>query len=323
MKNNHTPTTNKNNTSNNNVTNSSNKIDNNNLNEISQVESKINNQEDIETNNSQEKIEDNNIYVTIHRSNGQIINLELEEYIIGVVGAEMPASFNIEALKSQAILARTYALKSIDKGKTLTDNSSTQNYKNNDELKKFWGKDFDKYYSKIKNAVNSTKGLYLSYNGSKIDAIYHSTSNGQTEDAVNVWGNSFPYLVSVESKYDTTNKSFEMEKFISYPDLSIKLNMEINNFTNINILGRTSGNRIDSIEINGHVYSGVKIRSLLGLRSSDFDITKSDTGITFKTRGYGHGVGMSQYGANGMANAGYTYNQILKHYYNGVTINHV
>lgn len=271
----------------------------------------------------EEEIQDNKIYVTIHRTSGEIINLELEEYIIGVVGAEMPASFNLEALKAQAILARTYALKAMDKGATLTDNSSTQNYKNNNELRNVWQGDFDKYYNKIREAVYSTEGLYLTYNGEKIEAVYHSTSNGYTENAANVWGNSFPYLVTVESPYDTTNKSFEAEKFISYIDLSSKLNMEINGSTNFNILGKTSGNRVENIEVNGIIYSGVKFRNLLGLRSADFDIIKSDTGITFKTRGYGHGVGMSQYGANGMANNGYTYNQILNHYYNGTNLNHI
>jgi len=269
------------------------------------------------------KVEESKIYVTVYRTNGEIINLELEEYIVGVVGAEMPASFNIEALKAQAILARTYALKAIERGTNLTDNSSTQNYKSNNELRNMWQGSFDTYYNKVRNAVYSTEGMYLTYNGTKIEAVYHSTSNGYTENASNVWGNSFPYLVTVESPYDSLNKSFEAEKFISYFDLSSKLGIEINSVTNFNILGKTSGNRVDTIEINGVIYSGVKFRNLLGLRSADFDIIKSDNGITFKTRGYGHGVGMSQYGANGMANNGYSYSNILSHYYRGTNLNHI
>ena len=272
--------------------------------------------------NKQEEVKDNRVYVSVRRSSGNVVNIELEEYVIGVVGAEMPAAFNDEALKAQAVIARTYALKAILKGQTLTDNSSTQNYKNNDELRSMWGSGYNNYYNKVKNAVNSTKGTYLTYNGTYIEAVYHSTSNGRTEDASNVWGNYFPYLVSVDSPYDSSNKSFEMDTFISYSDLSSKLGMNINKDSIFNILGKTSGNRVSSIEVNGKVYSGVDFRNKLGLRSADFDINMEDSGITFKTKGYGHGVGMSQYGANGMANNGYSYSDILKHYYSGVTISY-
>lgn len=266
------------------------------------------------------KDEDNKNYITIKRSSGLITNIEIEEYVIGVVGAEMPASFNEEALKAQAIIARTYAVSILNKGKILTDTSSTQNYKDNNELKKMWGANYDKYYQKIKNAVNDTKGLYLTYEGKIIDAVYHSTSNGQTENAEYVWGTAKPYLVSVDSPYDTTNKSFNYEKFIAYADLSKKLNMDINENTEINIISKTAGNRIEKIEINNKSYTGVQIRNLLGLRSADFEISMEDNGISFKTKGYGHGVGLSQYGANGMAKANYNYEQILKHYYTGVKL---
>ena len=183
-----------------------------------------------------------------------------------------------------------------------------------------WGANYNKYYQKIKNAVNNTKGLYLTYDGKIIDAVYHSTSNGQTENAEYVWGTSKPYLVSVDSPYDTTNKSFNYEKFITYNDLSKKLNMDINENSVINIISKTQGNRIEKIEINNKTYSGVQIRNLLNLRSADFELSLEDDGIIFKTKGYGHGVGMSQYGANGMAKAGYNYEQILKHYYKGVKL---
>lgn len=267
--------------------------------------------------------EENKTYVTVYRTNGTIITLELEEYIIGVVGAEMPASFNEQALMAQAVIARTYALKSLENNKALTDNSSTQNYKDDNELKTVWGADYNFYYSKIKNAVDSTKGMYLTYNGKIIDAVYHSTSNGYTEDAKNVWKNAFPYLVSVESPYDSTNKNFETQKFLTYEEISSKLQSSITQETNFNILSYTSGNRVENIEINGNVYTGIQVRSLLGLRSADFKIEKSDLGITFTTKGYGHGVGMSQYGANGMAKNGYSFDQILTHYYKGVTIYHL
>lgn len=267
----------------------------------------------------QNQIEENKTYVTLYRKNNAL-TIELEEYIIGVVGAEMPASFNKEALKAQAVLARTYALKSIKNNTRLTDSSSTQNYKSVDELKNMWNTSFNTYYQKIVSAVNETKGMVLTYNGDLIEAVYHSTSNGKTEDAVNVWGNSFPYLVSVESNYDNTNPSFLKDQFISYAEISNKLSMNINIDTNFEILSKTIGDRVDVIKINDVSYSGVEVRSLLGLRSADFSIIKNENGVVFQTKGYGHGVGMSQYGANGMAKNGYNYSQILSHYYPKTTL---
>lgn len=265
----------------------------------------------------------NSINVTINRSNGSVINLELEEYLVGVVGSEMPASFNEQALMSQAIIARTYALKALQNGKTLTDTSSTQTYKDNGELRALWGGSFDYYYSKVLNAVNSTNGLYLSYGGNYIEAVYHSTSNGTTESSFNVWGNYYPYLVSVDSLYDSSNKSFEMDKFFSYEDLSSIFQYNINFDTNFEVLSKTSGNRVENFKVGENVYNGVYIRSLLGLRSTDFVFNKSEVGVTITTRGYGHGVGLSQYGANGMANNGYSFYDILYHYYPNVEIVHL
>ena len=263
---------------------------------------------------------DNNIYVSVRRSDGRVVSLELEDYVTGVVGAEMPALFSVEALKAQAVIARTYALKANSMGRTLSDNESTQSYKDNGELASMWGGNFDSYYSKVKNAVNCTKGVYLTYNGSYIDAVYHSTSNGRTEDSSNVWGNYYPYLVSVDSTYDNSNPSFSISKTFSFFDLSSKLGINVDSNTEFNILSYTSGGRVSSISVGGVEFNGVSFRSMLGLRSADFDITKSDDGVIITTRGYGHGVGMSQYGANGMAKAGYSYRDILLHYYSGVSI---
>ena len=273
-----------------------------------------------EINNIENTLEDNKIYVKVYRENGSILNLEIEEYLIGVVAAEMPAEFNDQALMAQAILARTYTLKAIKNNKKLTDTSSTQNYKSNEELKNMWKDKYDIYYNKIKKAIDNTCGKYLTYDGQLIEAVYHSTSNGLTEDSKNVWGNSFPYLITVESKYDELNPSFIRETQITYEKLSTIFKTNINSETDINIISKTSGNRVDKIEIAGNIYTGVEVRTLLKLRSSDFEIIRNNVGIVFKTRGYGHGVGMSQYGANGMAKNGYSYDQILKHYYKGVTI---
>ena len=275
--------------------------------------------EETENNNIQN---DNNTYVTIYRSNGTIINVELEDYLIGVVAAEMPASFNMEALKAQAVLARTYTLKSIKTGKILTDNSTTQNYKDDNELKNIWGNNYNTYINKVKNAVESTKGLYLSYNNDYIEAVYHSTSNGKTENSVYVWGNSFPYLVSVDSPYDNTNKTFLSTIFLNNETLTNKLGQVITSETIYNIITRNESGRVDSIAIDNIIYTGVELRNKLGLRSTDFEIEIVDNGVNFITKGYGHGVGMSQYGANGMANNGYNFKEILTHYYTGVSINY-
>ena len=266
---------------------------------------------------------DNNIYVSVRRGDGRVVSLELEDYVTGVVGAEMPALFSSEALKAQAVIARTYALKANSMGRTLSDNESSQSYKDNGELVSMWGGSYSSYYSKIKDAVNSTNGVYLTYNGNYIEAVYHSTSNGRTEDSSNVWGNSFPYLVSVDSVYDNSNPSFSISKTFSYSDLSSKLGFSVDANTEFNVLGHTSGGRVSNISVGGVNFSGVSFRSMLGLRSTDFDISKVDGGVVITTRGYGHGVGMSQYGANGMAKAGYSYRDILLHYYPGVVIEHL
>ena len=287
----------------------------------------VNNNVNIVSNNvkeenyhDEEPIVDNNTYITIQRSSGQMVSLELEEYITGVVSSEMPALFHTEALKAQAIIARTYALKAISKGKILNDSNSTQNYKDINQLKTLWGNNFNSYYNKIKEAVSNTKGMYLTYNGNYIEAVYHSTSNGKTENSIYGWGNYYPYLVSVDSKYDNLNPSFEVKSFLSYDNLSTLLNMEVNVDTEFNIIDKTDGDRVKTIIVGDKTYTGVNFRNTLKLRSADFDIEKTDDGIIFITRGYGHGVGMSQYGANGMAKNGYSYVQILSHYYPGTVI---
>ena len=146
--------------------------------------------------------------ITVYRSNGSVINLNMTDYLIGVVSSEMPASFNLEALKAQSVLARTYALKAKQSGKKLTDTVSTQSYIDIDQMKNKWGNSFDTYYNKIKNAVENTNGEYLSYNGNYIEALYHSTNNGKTESSLDVFGNYYPYLISVSSEYDKNASSY-------------------------------------------------------------------------------------------------------------------
>ena len=256
--------------------------------------------------------------IQVKRSNGSILNIELEEYLIGVVAAEMPASFNTEALKAGAITARTYALKAKENGTILTDTTSTQVYKDNNQLKNLWGSSYNTYYNKVKNAVDATKGLVMYYNNTLINAYYHSTSNGQTEDSKAVFG-EFPYLKPVDSSLDKNVSSYLRTISMSYEEISKKLGIPVTPLSTIKITRNTS-NRINTIIIDNNIYDGVKFRMTLGLRSTDFDLNLEENKINITTRGFGHGVGMSQYGANEYAKIGWNYSKILTHYYTGITI---
>lgn len=260
------------------------------------------------------------ITVPVYRSTGIIEHISLEEYIIGVVGAEMPASFHEETLKAQSLLARTYILKKLNTNTVVTDNESTQAYKDIEQLKQLWGNSFDTYYNKIKDAVNATKDQVITYHGTLIEAVYHSTSNGITENAVDVWGTSFPYLISVDSHWDLQASSYLREKQMDLTTINQILGTNINQDTVLEVVSKTTGNNILKYKIDETTYDALMLRSLLGLRSTDFDIIINNDIVSFVTRGYGHGVGMSQYGANGMAKEGFTYKDIITHYYPGVTI---
>lgn len=256
--------------------------------------------------------------ITVYRTNGDVINISLTEYLVGVVAGEMPASFPMEALKAQAVVARTYTMKSLQIGRKLTDSTSTQVYKDNNQLRNLWGKDYDKYYQRIYDAVTSTDNICVYYNGDYIDAVYHSTSNGYTEDAVNVWGNSIPYLQTVASTWDQNVSSYL--KTITKEESDIISILGLENLDEIQILERNNSGRVEKVQVGNKIFSGVELRNMLGLRSTDFEIIKDNNVITITTKGYGHGVGMSQYGAKGMAEQGYSYREILNHYYTNVNI---
>ena len=234
------------------------------------------------------------------------------------MSGEMPASFPMEALKAQAVVARTYTMKSLQIGRKLTDSTSTQVYKDNNQLRSLWGNDYDRYYQRIYDAVTSTDNICVYYNGDYIDAVYHSTSNGYTEDAVNVWGNSIPYLQTVVSTWDQNVSSYL--KIITKEESDIISILGLDNLDEIQILERNNSGRVEKVQIGNKIFSGVELRNMLGLRSTDFEIIKNNNIITITTKGYGHGVGMSQYGAKGMAEQGYSYREILNHYYTNVNI---
>lgn len=251
---------------------------------------------------------------------GVISSIDLEEYVMGVVAAEMPASFSLEALKAQAVAARTYAMKKHSKGITLLNSTAHQVYNTEAQMRAKWGSAYSTYYNKIKSAVNATKGKVLKYNGEYIEASYYAISNGYSELPKYVWNTEYPYLKAVSSSWDKGISAGKHSVNMTYDALSSKLGVTVNKDTEIKVLSKTEGNRVSSIKIGDKTFTGVKVRSLLGLRSADFEITKKDTGVVISETGYGHGVGMSQYGANGAAKAGYTYTQILSHYYPGTSL---
>lgn len=265
---------------------------------------------------------DEEIEVTIKDStSNEETKLNLEEYIIGVVAGEMPASFEVDALKAQAIAARSYALSKINTATTSYDlltNVTNQVYITTTDMQKKWGSDYEYYYNRIKDAVLETKDLVMKYDGEVISAYYFAMSNGYTEDASLVFGETHDYLESVDSAWDESVKNFEVTTTFSKEEFCEKLSLDCSNIAIENIV-RSATNRVNSITINNQEFKGTKIRSLLNLRSTDFDIDITDK-VTITTKGYGHGVGMSQYGANEMAKKGYTYEEILNYYYKGIDI---
>lgn len=259
-------------------------------------------------------------------TNNNIDYLNLEEYIIGVVAAEMPASFNEEALKAQAVASRTYAtykMQTSNEEYDVVTDVSNQSYITIDEMKLKWERDFDKYYEKIKNAVSATKGEIMYYEDEIVEAYYFAMSNGYTENASLVFSEDRDYLQSVESSYDNEKlKNFEVSKEFFKEEICKKLNISCDTLIFSNIK-RSDTNRVNYITVNDVEFKGTIFRSKLGLRSTDFTIAESDNKIIITTKGYGHGVGMSQYGANGMASDGYSYEEILKYFYKNIKISSI
>ena len=251
--------------------------------------------------------------------------LPLEEYIVGVLAGEMPIYFEKEAFKAQAVAARSYALKRIEYNKDndydVVDSIINQVYLDNNYLKSAWGSDYTENINKLREVVNETSLEYLAYDGEVIDALFFSTSNGYTETASMVFDIDLPYLQSVKSSWDEkTSSAFRSVTTIPIEDFYNKLNLEYSDSLDVKILKRSSTNRIISLSINGIEFTGKTLYDKLGLKSTDFSLKKDGNNIVVSTVGYGHGVGMSQYGAEGMAEEGYDYKDILKYYYTGTTI---
>ncbi len=249
----------------------------------------------------------------------KLLTINIEEYIIGVVAGEMPALFQEEALKAQAVASRTYLINHLETNNTISNTTDDQVYLTKEEMKDKWQKDYDKYYNKIKEAVTATKDLIMYYQNEPIKAYYFSTSNGYTASSISVFNEQRDYLNSVESPFDQDNSNtIEIPK----QEFCNKLEIPCNQISITNII-KDNSNRVSKITINNKTYKGTQVRKLLSLRSTDFTINIKDNVIEIITKGYGHGVGMSQYGANNMAKLGYTYEEILKYYYQDIKIDSI
>jgi stage II sporulation protein D len=270
------------------------------------------------------------VAVAIFRTQTEKIEeVPLEKYVMGVVASEMNANFEIEALKAQALTARTYMVKNILKprnekipaGAMLTDTVDHQVYKSETELKEQWGADYEMNMARIQEAVLATQGQLLTYEGEPIDAMFFSTSNGYTENSEDYWGDEYPYLRSVESPWDQSSPRFNGEKVVSISEFQEKLGVTLPDDGSVgSIVERTDGGRVAKVVINGTELTGRYVRDELDLDSSDFQWQRQGDQIVIQTRGWGHGVGMSQFGADGMAKEGKDYKAIVNHYYQGVEI---
>ncbi len=266
--------------------------------------------------------------------NDEIISMGLETYLIGVVSAEMPVSFETEALKAQSVAARTYALRKISQPAThenganiCTDFAHCQAYQNTEELKEKWGRDYDKNIKKIKTSVKETSSQFLSYNGDYASTVFHASSNGKTEASEDVWSKPYPYLSSVDSGENFTVKDFKSEVSLKKEEFINGLNsiLETNKFKSedelkITDYTYTKGNNVKSLQVSGVEFNAKDFREKFKLKSTAFKIKSEKDEIVFEVTGNGHGVGMSQYGAHYMALEGRGYKEILFHFYPGTEI---
>ncbi len=254
----------------------------------------------------------------------EIVNVSFEEYIVGVVAGEMPTSFEKEALKAQAVAARSYVMKQMiynkEKDYDVVDSVMNQVYLDNEYLKTTWANDYTSKINKIKMAVLETYNEYLEYNGQVIDAMFFSTSVGATENSEEVFSNMVPYLRSVVSTWDEISPVYEIDYSFTLTDFYKKLNLKFESSLNTEVIDKTSTGRIKKIKINGKDYEGAEIVKSLGLKSNYFIMKLVDDAVKIKTKGYGHGVGMSQYGAQAMALKGFEYKEILAYYYQGTSL---
>ena len=248
-----------------------------------------------------------------------------EDYVVGVLAGEMPVNFELEALKAQAVAARTYVMKKMSDNKNedydIVDTVQNQVYISDQELQDKWKDKYQERINKVKTAVLETKGEYLSYNGKVIEAFFFSTSVGKTENSEDVFKQALPYLRSVDSTWDEeVSPVFNDSKEYSLQEFYERLNLKYSDKIKVEVLNTTSTGRIKNIKINNKKFTGSEVYKNLNLRSTFFEINQIGSNVVINTKGYGHGVGMSQYGALAMAKKGYKYDEILKYYYQNIQI---
>ncbi|MDD6187963.1 MAG: stage II sporulation protein D [Clostridiales bacterium] len=263
---------------------------------------------------------------------GRTVQMSLEDYLFGVVAAEMPASFEPEALKAQAVAARTYAMyrigSDVHDGAVCTDASCCQAWLSEDELSAKWGAAYDEYAEKMRAAISETDGLCVTYDGAAILAAFHSSSNGRTESSENVFGKALPYLLSVESMEDVQSVPnyissvtlTEDELYSTLAAWNSEAAVHVSEGPLLSDAVFSTTGRLISVKLCGEEVSGSELRRIFSLRSADISWQRQEDGISFTVTGYGHGVGMSQYGANNMAKLGASCGEILSHYYTGTSI---
>ena len=265
----------------------------------------------------------NNMKVRVKQED-KIVNVPFEDYIVGVLAGEMPISFELEALKAQAVAARSYVLKkmeyNLEKEYDVVDTVMNQVYLSDDYLKEAWQENYTDNINKIKQAVLETSGEYLVYDDEVIDAMFFSTSVGFTENSEEVFTSKLPYLRSVSSTWDSISPVYEVNYEFSLEEFYQKLDLKYQDNIEIIKVKTTSTGRIKEIKINGVLFQGSEVVDALKLKSNHFTIKQDGNDVYITTKGYGHGVGMSQYGAQAMALKGYNYQDILKYYYQGVEL---
>ncbi len=262
--------------------------------------------------------------------------MTLKGYVCGVVAAEMPAAYHLEALKAQAVAARTRVVRQMESGgcsahpgaDICTDSSHCQGYASLQACREKWFDSYDVYRDRILLAEGETKNQILLYQGQPITVLYHAMSGGKTESAQTVFAQAIPYLVSVESSGEESARGFRTDMAMTFDEIAIRLNNAIGTDTlsadivrqTLSVGSYTETGRVKTVQVGNHEIAATAFRRALDLRSTWFSITMNQDGVTFHQRGYGHGVGMSQVGANSMASDGADYTDILLHYYPGVSL---
>lgn len=277
-------------------------------------------------------------FKVLDSTTNQVLEVSARDYVIGAVCAEIPILFEEETIKAQAVIAYTYAtrLKQLQESSPSAelngadfsnDSSKYQGYYTPQQIKDYYGDHYEEYYSKVSSAVDEVLGEVITYDGELIVPVFHSISSGKTENSKDVFGYSVPYLVSVDSSYDTSADGYSKtqtftpndlkDKFTTaYPDITFS-----NDCTSwISIQSTSEVGSVVSVAVGSECISGTQFRYALGLRSNNFTVSYNGDTFTITTKGYGHGVGLSQYGANQLAIQGYSYKEIIKHYYTGIEI---